>query len=242
MGDTKILNFSGYDWQVRPDETGNPGPDIPNNWRSNNVWVDEDGLLHLKITQENGKWYCAEIHTIKNLGFGKYQFHVIGRIDRFDPNIVLGLFNFEEGAPKNGKNEIDIEIARWGNSGDTNGQFKVWPSDPSVPQLPDCKELPDCLPDCEDTYKFSFSLNGTYTTHRFVWTSEKVDFQSLHDHTNNNEFQIEAWSYQRDVSSKRIPQQPLRVHINLWLYDGKPPTDEKEVEVIIKNFQFTPAS
>jgi len=227
MGDTKILKFSGYDWLVRPDETDMPGPDKPNNWRSNNVWVDEDGLLHLKITQENGKWYCAEIHTTKNLGFGKYQFHVIGRIDLFDPNIVLGLFNFEEGVPGNGKNEIDIEIARWGKPGKPNGHFTVWPSVGGLERT---------------EHDFSFSLNGTYTTHRFVWTSEKVDFQSLHDHTNNDEFQIAAWSYQRDVSSKKIPQQPLRVHINLWLYDGKPPIDKKEVEVIIKSFQFTPAS
>lgn len=224
MGDIKIINFSGYEWQVRPSGTGDPGS---NNWSSDNVWIDEDGL-HLKITQQNGKWYCAEIYTTKSLEFGKYQFYVIGRIDLFDPNIVLGLFNFQESATSNGINEIDIEIARWGDSRNpNNGYFTVWPS---VDELK------------PTDYGFSFSLNGTYTTHRFVWTSEKVDFQSLHGHTDNDEHQIAVWSYQPDDSLERIPQQPLRVHINLWLSGGKPPTDLQELEVIISNFQFTPAS
>lgn len=221
MGDTKIINFSGNEWQVRPNGTGGPGL---NNWSSDNVWIDEDGL-HLKITQQNGKWYCAEIYTTKILGFGKYQFHVIGRIDLFDPNIVLGLFNY---SGTDGINEIDIEIARWGDfQNPNNGNFIVWPSVPGLNNT---------------GHNFSFSLNGTYTTHRFNWASKKVEYQSLHGHTNNDENQIAAWSYQPDDSLERIPQQPLRVHMNLWLFKGQPPTDLQEVEVIISNFQFIPAS
>lgn len=225
MGDTKIINFSGYEWQVKGNVTVGPGP---NNWSSDNVWIDEDGL-HLKITQQDGKWYCAEIYTTMNLGFGKYQFDVIGRIDQFDPNIVLGLFNFPEFvAPgEEETNEIDIEIARWSSSENPNGNFLVWPSVPGLKRA---------------WHKFSFSLNGNYTTHRFDWTSKKVEFQSLHGHTNNNEHQIAAWSYQPDDSLERIPQQPLRLHMNLWLFQGQPPTDLQEVEVIISNFQFIPAS
>lgn len=223
MNDIKIINFSGYEWQVRPNGTGNPSS---NNWSSDNVWIEEDGL-HLKITQQNGKWFCAEIFTAISLGFGKYQFYVIGRIDQFDPNIVLGLFNYPAFKAPDYTNEIDIEIARWGSSENPNGNFVVWPT---------IRELKN------KAHNFSFSLNGTYTTHRFDWTSKKVDFQSLHGHTNNNENQIDTWSYQPDDNLERIPQKPLRVHMNLWLYESKPPTDLKEVEVIIRNFQFIPAS
>jgi hypothetical protein len=32
----------------------------------------------------------------------------------------------------------------------------------------------------------------------------------------------------------------LKIHINLWLYQGKPPTDGQEVELVIKNAQLPP--
>ncbi|NEU73400.1 hypothetical protein PI95_012690 [Hassallia byssoidea VB512170] len=50
MADKKTINFSGYVWEVRSSGDGGPGP---NHWSSDNVWVDQDGYLHLKITQQN---------------------------------------------------------------------------------------------------------------------------------------------------------------------------------------------
>jgi hypothetical protein len=38
---------------------------------------------------------------------------------------------------------------------------------------------------------------------------------------------------------RRIPQNPLPVHMNLWLVDGKPPGDGREVEVAIRSFTYT---
>ena len=32
----------------------------------------------------------------------------------------------------------------------------------------------------------------------------------------------------------------MPVHINLWLFKGLPPKDRQEVEVIIRDFKFTP--
>jgi len=87
----KTIRFVGYEWIVKSGTHEGPGP---NDWNENNVWVDQNGYLHLKLTQQGDRWYCAEVLTKDRLGFGRYQFWVVGRLDRLDPNVVLGLFNY----------------------------------------------------------------------------------------------------------------------------------------------------
>ena len=75
--------------KTRPSErNGGPGP---NRWEEKNVSVDASGYLHLKLTERDGKWYCAEVYTQEALGFGLYEFRSSGRVDRLDPNVVFGL-------------------------------------------------------------------------------------------------------------------------------------------------------
>jgi hypothetical protein len=49
----RIIQFAGYDWEVRSNETALQGPG-PNYFsdRDQNVWVDDLGRLHLKITRK----------------------------------------------------------------------------------------------------------------------------------------------------------------------------------------------
>ena len=74
----RTIEFSGYQWEVRPSGIGGPGP---NNWDENNVSVDSHGYLHLKLNQRDGEWYCSEVYLPQAFGFGFYQFSVIGRVD-----------------------------------------------------------------------------------------------------------------------------------------------------------------
>jgi len=109
----KDIEFGGYTWAVRSGR-GGPGPNV---WDENNVWMDTSTNLHLKISQRDGKWSCAEVTMKKRLGFGRYQFQTTGRLDRVDDNVVLGLFNYPTGdVGQDGTHEIDIEFARWGMS------------------------------------------------------------------------------------------------------------------------------
>ena len=64
---SKTLTFSGYDWTVKSGANIGPGP---NNWDENNVWVDEQGELHLSLTSRDGKWYCSQVAMKERLGFG----------------------------------------------------------------------------------------------------------------------------------------------------------------------------
>jgi hypothetical protein len=225
QGAAKALSFGGYEWEVRPSGTGGPGP---NAWNPQNVWVDKAGL-HLKIsrvrTGEKTEWQCAELSTKQSLGFGTYEFQVICPIDRLDRYVVLGLFDYPtpEVGP-DGTNEIDIEFAHWGHADAPIGNYTIYPASGQRGK--------------DDTHPFSFTLKGDYTTHRFVRTAEKVSLQSLHGHRNDNQNEIASWVY-APLDKRLIPQKPLPVHINLWLFQGKAPDDGKEVLITIKKFTFT---
>lgn len=219
----RIIQFSGYEWTVRDSSLSGPGPNL---WSGRNVWVDENGDLHLLITHDEDGWHCAEVTLTQSLSFGRYQFQVIGPIDHLDPNVVLGLFNYppEEVRP-DGTNEIDIEFAHWGDPANPIGNYTVWPSQTGL----------------EPTgSSFPVALNGTYTTQRFTWTSDTIHYQSMHGHRDDDENEFANWSFQPADFAARIPQQPLPVHINLWLFEGQPPSDGQEVEIIIQSFTFTP--
>ena len=75
------IQFSGYTWNVKNGSHLGPGP---NYWSRKNVWVDDKGFLHLKITHDSatGKWYCAEVSTQQTFGFGKWQFWVERKYQR----------------------------------------------------------------------------------------------------------------------------------------------------------------
>lgn len=218
----RIISFSGYQWIVRGG-TGGPGP---NNWRKSNVWVDGNGHLHMKVSRVDNQWYCAEIWTVDRLGFGTYQFQVTGRIDRLDRNVVLGLFNYPTAdVGEDGTNEIDIEIARWGTAGNPNGNYTVWPTDVSLSR---------------ESFNFPFTLTGVNSTHRFTWSGSQIYFQSLYGLRDDNTNQFAEWLYAPADAASYIPQQAMPVHINLWLVRGLKPSNLREVEIVIKNFKYTP--
>ena len=87
----KTITFVAYNWTVKSGSHLGTGPNI---WDENNVWVDQNGYLHLALTNRGGQWYCSQVSMVERLGFGRYQFWVIGRIDKLDPNVVVGLFNY----------------------------------------------------------------------------------------------------------------------------------------------------
>jgi hypothetical protein len=232
----KTLMFSGYVWEVRQAGKGGPGP---NQWDPKNVWVDGAGRLHLKITRvpipsntanpPQTEWRCAELSTKERFGFGRYQFQVTGRIDRLDPNIVLGLFDYPRSdVGKDGTNEIDIEFARWGRPQRDIGNYTIYPASGER--------------DKNATHPFPITLqeNAADTTHRFTRESDRVTLQSLIGHREEDGKEIATWVY-APADLRLIPQKPLPVHINLWLFQGRAPSDSKEVEIIIKRFAFTPA-
>ena len=215
---TDSLCFSGFEWEVSAWE----GP-MGSEFRSENVWVDDQGQLHLKISQDTttGQWYGAEVASTEHLGFGVYQWQVIGDLDKLDKNVVLGMFNYP-GYEQDGTNEIDIEIARWGNDSWDNLNYTVYSNTEAYTSV---------------SQTYSFNLSGTYTTHRFTWEPAQITFQSQHGHWDEDKFFIvPPWTTPANFQSQ-IPQQPQPVYINLWLFSNQPPADE--VEIVISEFKYT---
>jgi hypothetical protein len=222
-GWAKTIRFSGYDWTVRPSGTGGPGP---NAWDEGNAWVDQSGSLHLRAAPRDGAWYCSEVSTTTRLGFGRYQFQLVGRVDQLDRNVVLGLFNYPPGdVGRGGTHEIDIEFARWGIPTAPIDNYTVWPVERALKST---------------SQSFHVTFTGEASTHRFTWSPGSVLFQSLLGHRNDDANEVARWHYQPVDPAARISQQPMPVHINLWCFEGRPPTDSRPVEVVVRAFTFVP--
>ena len=220
LAQPKEVVFGGFTWTVRSGQ-GGPGP---NTWDARNVWLDASTNLHLKITHRDGQWSCAEVTMERRLGFGRYQFQTIGRIDRLDDHVVLGLFNYPTGdVGPDATHEIDIEFARWGEAKNPIGNFTVWPVEKDLKHV---------------SKSFPLDLAGDDSTHRFVWSRERILFQTLNGHRNDDREELSRWVFRPGEPTRRISRQSMPVHINLWLFKGRPPKDGREVEVIVSGFEF----
>ncbi|HEY8026339.1 MAG TPA: DUF4214 domain-containing protein [Burkholderiaceae bacterium] len=215
------LVFSGYTFNVR---SGGGGPG-PNNWSKQNAWVDASGYLHLKISYDNGQWNAAEIYTSQSFGFGTYQFKIIGHPEIMDRNVVLGLFPYTTPAVgPDGTNEIDIEFATWGGVQPQHGNWTVWPANTSG---------------VDTSYQFDMSGNTGRSTHRFAWSSTQLQFQALAGLTDTDVGQYANWTFAPANDLNLIPQNAIPLHMNLWLFQGQPPADGAQVELVISEFKFT---
>jgi len=123
----RSFHWSGYDWWVKSSTYPvGPGPNIFSD-STNNVSIDAQGRLHLRITNVDGAWQCAEIVSELTLGYGTYLFHLATPVDGLDPNVVLGLFTWSN-EDDFANREMDVECGRWVSPSDyANAQFVVQP-------------------------------------------------------------------------------------------------------------------
>lgn len=212
------IQWSGYTWNVRngPQQLSTPGP---NYWSSSNVWIDQNGWLHLRISKVDGQWCCAEVATQQSFGYGTYTFYTVSRLDNFDQNVVLGLFAYADNS-----HEVDIEYSKWGSAVNNNGWFTVQPPPITMGY---------------NSQAFNIQMSGTYATSYFTWTPNYVYFESDGGHyapgtaPSGNVFS----SF---TSYKQVTPGDEKADINLWLFNGVPPSNGSSAEVVISSFTFTP--
>ncbi len=250
----KEFEWSGYKWRTRPTSNRTMGPGS-NLWSDadENIFIDEKGDLHLKITQNaEGKWVCAEVAMVESLTYGTYEFELSSRYDKLAKNTVVGLFTYispDSVAKQIGRNvgdekpdtphEIDIEMT--GSWGDANLFFTT--HDPDV-QSP--------------SQNFYEPLTGDHTTHRFTWRPEEIVWSSYHGHvagqadppnpiieqrSNDNHGKPAVARYVGPVIPQDLNE---RVLVNFWIFNEKlpdpAPSDGKEQELVVHSFHFTPLS
>ena len=220
--DMRTLQFSGYEWRVKSsnDRVG-PGPNYFSDSK-NNVEVDAQGRLHLRITHHDGRWHCAEVISARSFGYGKYRFYVETNFDKMDPRVILGLFTWSD-APDYSHREIDVEISRWGNKDNKNAQFVVQPYTSPM-----------------NIVRFQIPSGLNASTHLFTWKPDRIFCQSLKGI--NAKPPGTTSIIAEHTFTQGIPQAGgENARINLWLMAGQPPTDGKEMEVIVSKFEFTPS-
>jgi hypothetical protein len=122
---------------------------------------------------------------------------------------VVGFFTYLDD-----NNELDIEASKWGKINGDQLTYTVQPA--KIEGNAHAYAVPD--------------TNGTNTTYTLEWKPKYVRFTSVQE----NGKIIADYNY-TNVSG--IPQDPANILINLWLWDwNQPPTDGKNIELIISDF------
>lgn len=208
-GGPVTLQFSGYEWTVKSSSRKiGPGPNF---FSTANAWVDANGALHLRIAKSGNRWQVAEVISKLSFGYGTYTWELGSAVHALDPNVVLGLFTWNDDPAYNHR-ELDIEFADWGNPADTtNGQFVVQPYS-TAGNLVRFTQPPGTVP----------------STQSVTWRPGSVAFASTG---------VPDWTY----SGPDVPVPGgENARMNLWLFRGQPPTNGEAVEIVIRSFTFTP--
>lgn len=238
--------FSGYGWKIKSSTTPvGPGP---NYFSKTNTWIDSNGFLHLIVSNNNGRWESAEVICTENTGYGTYIFTIGNDISKMNENLVLGLFTWDDNTfYSDGNSEVDIEFSKWFKKSDS--------------LLLTCSVQPvvfdNSIPYSERTNKPSMIVSKlSYpSTHGFKWTSNDIQWYSYSGKSYPGIEEIANWRFDKTNPSRVkleggkssnpivIPQpgNSTNARMNLWLLNGKIPSDGKNFEVIIEKFQFIPA-
>jgi len=219
----RSIEFSGHVWKVKSSEKRvGPGPNYFSD-KEDSVWVDETGRLHLKLTERDGEWFCAEVISTESFGYGTYRFFISTPLAKLDPNITLGLFTWSD-APIYAHREIDVECSKWGKAEDTNNaQFVVQPYRASGHLV-----------------RYCVPPNLESTTYSFIWQSNSVLFScSEAPTTRTNTAAIQEWVFEKN----RVPLPgDENARINLWLCAGHAPLNTNNAEIVVSKFEFDPLS
>jgi hypothetical protein len=220
-----VLTFSGYEWEIRQVPSDRYGA---NDFDARNAWVDAEGMLHLTVVQREGRWTSAEVKLTRALGYGSYAFGVRDT-SRLDPAVALGMFTWDDLGPEQYHRELDIEIGRWGDPDNKDGQYVV-------------------QPEYVAENVFRFLAPAGRLTHSFRWEPGHVSFRTIGG-TARSDTPASVVTQRECASGVPVPGGEA-VHINLLYFhmrksDHAPARSssrllEKDAEVIIEKFQYLP--
>jgi hypothetical protein len=212
----KTVEFSGYTWEVRQAPSNRGGN---NEYEAENVSVDAQGLLHLKIARRGDQWTCAEVKLTRSLGYGTYSF-VARDITNLDPAATFSMFTWDDlGADQNHRG-IDVEIGRWGVVANKNAQYLIQPY--YVP-----------------ANVFRFAAPAGRLTHAFRWQPGLVSFSTLRAPATPGGRAAAPLSTHDFVAG--VPAAGGEtVRINLYVFRDAPVPIARETEVVLEKFEYLP--
>lgn len=242
-----VVYFSGYTWDVKHAtfQMG-PGPNFFSR-RYEDVFVDHNGYLHMRISNQNGIWFASEVITREVLGYGTYIFTLQADLVNIPENTVVGLFTWSnESFFAQANSEVDIEFAKWGDPEAGTLHYSVQPVNfgPYYPERSHEAEVDNN------------ALVGV-STHLFHWTDTLITWKSYAGDVVDDSKEIASWSfdldnpprikYENGQASQPIvipaPDEYTNARINYWIlpHINIAPTDFQEHEIVIRKFEYIPA-
>ena len=212
---TAPIHFSGYDWTARGTVSDHGGE--PNEYDPANAWTDEKGFLHLRMAQRNGQWSCAEVSLNRSLGYGTYKF-VVEDTALLRPSAVLGMFTWDDIRSTNFRNELDIELSRWGDPNADNAQYAVQPF-----------FAPENLT--------RFTAPAGVLTYMFRWEPGTVSFRTIRG--SSTEPGAKPINEHTFTSGVPLPANET-VRIDLYDFHHSESSSQQPAEAVIERFEFTP--
>jgi hypothetical protein len=220
----QTIRWAGREWKVTEGGMAGVAPGNPEN-----VSIDAQGFLHLRIEHRGEKWTAAELFTVDDLHFGTYQWVIEGNVYEMDPTTVLGLFTYgpTHHSGSNAENEIDIEFSQWNKTcHGCNADFTVYPS------------TGNHKPNGVSAWEDNFHVAGeNLTTARMEWYSDRIVFtlmKGVHPIGSTADV-IKTETY--TSTPINIPQAAAPVGINLWCFKQTPSADQS---VTVRDFRFVP--
>ena len=209
----KTIAFSGYDWYVRQTQNDRHGM---NDYDGRNTWVDSDGHLHLLLTERDGRWTSAEVRLTRSLGYGTYSYY-IQDTSQIDPSAAFSMYTFDVLGSDQNFRELTIDVSRWGDPANMNGQFVVQPE--TVP-----------------ANVFRYPIPAGPVAYSVRWEPGRVAFKAVRTGTTAPTNLIAERLF-----TAGIPTAGAEVPYLTLLYDrsaAKPPA--RAVEVVVEKFVFLP--
>jgi hypothetical protein len=211
----KILKFSGYEWTTSTGPIFRAGS--RNFFDPANVWTDEGGALHLRISGSPEKWTAAELKLTRSLGYGTYRFQVRD-VSHLEPSALLTLITWDGVGTESDRRELDVELGRWGYLDNTNVHYVVQPY--YVPANFVAFRTPP----------------GAYT-HSFRWEPGQVTFSTVAGSSDTDAGRV----INQHVFTSGVPSPGAEsVRIALYVFhQGQVPL-KNENAVIIDKFEYLP--
>ncbi|HMG84166.1 MAG TPA: hypothetical protein VK574_00400 [Terracidiphilus sp.] len=211
----KILNFSGYEWTTSAGPIFHAGS--RNFFDPADVWTDEGGALHLRISGSTGKWAAAEVKLTRSLGYGTYRFQ-LRDVSHLEPSALLTLIAWDGVGAESARRELDVELGRWGHLENTNVNYVVQPY--YVP-----------------ANSVAFRAPPGACTHSFRWEPGKVTFSTVTGSGSSGGGRV----INQHVFTSGVPSPGGEsVRIALYVFLQGPIPLQNENEVIIDKFEYLP--
>jgi hypothetical protein len=213
---TKLLSFSGYDWNVRTIAGDRGG--LNNLYDADNAWTDASGALHLRIKKRAGRWSCAELEISRSFGYGTYIV-TVRDTSALEPAAVLSLNTFDDFGGEQHFRELDIEMSRWGDPANkNNAQFGVQPF-----------YIPGNLT--------PFRVPAGTLTHSLIWQYGRAAFKTVKGSSTRAGAPVVL---QHEFTSGVPSPGTERFLFMFYLVGSEKSPLQHENEVVIEKFQYLP--